>query len=813
MAALLAVPRFAPERMLFLLALCATSCSGGGSAAAPIRNVLLVTFDTMRADHLGALGRPEAHTPVLDGLAKRGVLFEQCIAAAPITLPSHATILTGLYPYHHGARNNGTHHLPAEVPTLAETLQRAGFETGAVVSAIVLDSRFGLDRGFASYDDDLSSAKSKEEFVYRQVDAADTSARAIRWLEGRGEERWFLWVHFFDPHADYAPPERFRELCKGSAYDGEIAYADDELGRILEFLRARGQLESTLVAMTADHGESLGEHGEQTHSLFVYDATTRVPLIFAHSSLAQAKRLHAVVSSADIAPSLLELLDLAPPGPLDGRSLAAVLREEATQVQPSSAYSEALAPLFNHGWSDLRSLRDDTTRFIRAPRPELYDLARDPREASNLLPGAEPRAAPYVAALSAVLPAVEADAQSGELAGSDADLRQSLEALGYGGNGEGGTLDDATERPDPKDKVGEWEETQLGWSMVRAGMHERALDVFAGVIAKDPGSVSARQGKATALRDLERNDEALMELRALVALPGAGARSSVLLGEVLNRLGQDWRPAIARAKELDPRDTMPWTREGDWTAESGDLEAAAQSYRKALELDEHDSDAWLGLANVEHKSGREQEAEAALRRAVEADPLSSNAWFSLGVQCEVLNRPEEALTHYERAAELDPKDVGARVKLGNLHVRAGRLGPAREAYEAALTLEPANFTANFTLGQVDFQEGKFAAAAERLAAACRADPTHAEAWRKRMMACRSAKDLGAAAEAAERLLALLPEDVQALMTSAVTLDALGKAELARTRLERALELEPDRVQARAKQDAELADLLARIGRR
>jgi arylsulfatase A-like enzyme/Flp pilus assembly protein TadD len=769
-----------------------------------------VTFDTTRADHLGSLGWPQAHTPVLDGLAKNGVLFEQCIAAAPITLPSHASILTGLYPYHHGARNNGTHHVPAEVPTLAETLQRAGFETGAVVSAVVLDSRFGLDQGFTDYDDDLSSAKSSEEFVYRQVDAADTSARALRWLERRGEKRWFLWVHFFDPHADYSPPERFRELCKGSAYDGEIAYADEELGRILDFLRLHGELDSTLVAMTADHGESLGEHGEQTHSLFVYDATTRVPLILAHPSFVQGKRVREVVSSVDIVPTLLELLDLAPSGPLDGRSLAPALRGASAEVEAAHAYSEALAPLFNHGWSDLRAIRDDGGRYIRAPRPELYDLAQDPAETRNLLPGAASRAEPYGKVLEGMLPAKEADAQGSDLASSDADLRRSLDALGYGGSGEGGSLEDAADRPDPKDKVGEWEDTLLGWAMVRAGMHERSLESFSRVIAKDPTSVSARQGKATALRDLGRNEEALVELRALVALPGAGARSSVLLGEVMKKLGQDWKPALARAKELDPRDTMPWTREGDWSVESGDLEAGALAYHKALELDDRDSDAWLGLANVEHKNGREQEAEADLRRAVDADPLSSNAWCSLGVQCEVLARPDEALEHYARAAELDPKDPAPLLKMGSIHLRAGELAPARAAFEAALALDPAGFAANYTLGQIDFQEAKFTAAAERFAAACSADPQHAEAWRKRMMACRSAKDLPATSEAAEHLLALLPDDVQGLMTSAVVLAAQGQAELARSRLERAVKLDPERVQARAKQDVELAGLLARF---
>ncbi len=805
-----------PPRALALLfvALQLGGCSGGAGGTDSIENVLLVTFDTTRADRLGCTGWPSAHTPVLDALAERGVLFDRCIAAAPITLPSHATILTGLQPYHHGARNNGTHHLPPEVVTIAETLADADFATGAVISAVVLDSRFGLDQGFQHYDDDLSSAKSVEEFVYRQVDAQNTASRAIRWLEERGEERWFLWVHFFDPHADYAPPARFLELCDGSAYDGEIAYADAELGRVLQAVEARGEIERTLVVMTADHGESLGEHGEQTHSLFLYDATTRVPLVFAHPTLIARKRVEDVVSSADVVPTLLELLDLAPPRKVDGDSLARVLREPAASPRPTSAYSEALAPLFNHGWSDLRALRDRGTRYIRAPRPELYELESDPGENVNLLPEADARAEAHRALLDALLPEREADAQGGDGGGVDPDLRHSIDELGYASSGEGGTLEDAEQRPDPKDKVADWEKTLVGWGMVRAGWHERALEVFRAVIAKDPSSVNARQGLVTALRDLDRFDEALVELRALVALPSPGPRSFVLLGEVQRKLGSDeWRQSLARAKELDPRDAQPWTREGDWSAEAGDFEGAERAYRRALELDERDADAWLGLANLAHERGRDDEAESLLRRAIEADPLSRDAWFSMGVQCEVMNRPEQALENYERAVHLDPKDATSLVKIGNLHLRAGRSEPARAAYERAIRIEPEDFTAHYNLGQLDFQEGRNSDAAEHFAIACRVDPSQAEVWRRLMMARRATKELPAAAEAAERLLALLPDDLQGLMTSAVALAALGKEELARERLLRALELDPDRVRARSQQDEELAALLARLPRR
>ena len=257
---------------------------------AGFKNLLLVTLDTTRADHLGCYGFEGASTPVLDGLANEGVLFERCVTSAPYTLPAHASILTGLLPLRHGVRVNGTQGLPAEVQTLAESLSNAGFDTGAVVSALVLDSRFGLNQGFDRYDDDLSAGGEARLLQYRETAGDDTLRRAVRWLKERGNERFFLWTQFFDAHDPYEPPAEFAARFPGRPYDGEIAFADECLGRLLEELRHQDRLDDTLVVVVGDHGESLGDHGETLHGHFVYLATTHVPFIVHHPKLAAGKR-------------------------------------------------------------------------------------------------------------------------------------------------------------------------------------------------------------------------------------------------------------------------------------------------------------------------------------------------------------------------------------------------------------------------------------------------------------------------------------------------------------------------------------------
>jgi arylsulfatase A-like enzyme/Tfp pilus assembly protein PilF len=796
-------------RAAVALTLFLTSC-GGESGGGP-ENLLLITFDTTRADHLGCTGRAQAHTPTLDGLARRGVLFDTCITPAPITLPSHASLLSGLEPYHHGARNNGTHNLPTEVTTLAESLSRAGFETGAVVSSVVLDSRHGLDQGFDHYDDELSAAEGKELFSFRETPAEDTARRALQWLDKRGEKRWFLWVHFFDPHADYDPPAEYLELTQGSRYDGEIAYADAQLGKLLDHLQARAALEKTLVVMTADHGESLGEHGENTHGLFIYDATTRVPLIVSHASLVAGKRVSQVVRTIDVAPTVLELLNVGGTGKLDGTSLASVVREPQALPPAIRAYSEAMLPLYNHGWSDLRALRDLESHYLRAPRAELYDLRQDPGELVNLLPTAAERAQAYAEALAARLPAKEADSQAADLADLDPELQAELQALGYGWSASGVDLASDEPRRDPKDMIEVWTRTLLGRSLVRNGALEEGIDVLREVLAADPSSVNAHEGLTTAYRELGRVDEALEQVVALTALPGVSASAWSMRASLERQLGKgDWRASLARAQVQSPHDPQVWATLGEFELEDGRREEAMVAFKKGLEIDEQHGASWLGVANVEQKLGRAEAAEEALLKAVEFNPLSPSACYSLGVLRDSQGKYDEALKQYERTLELDPDNLLAWLKIGNLRGSRGDLERAREAYEAALALEADNFNAHYNLGALFLREERSREGLEHFRKATEINPDSADAWHKRMIVARGAGEVEEALTSARRLLELEPDHVQAMIVSVLCLDSQGEREGALESLRRALAADRERVLKRAESEPGLRALLGQL---
>ncbi len=783
-----------------------------GGAEPAIRNLLLVTFDTTRADHLGCYGSESASTPHLDQLATEGVLFENCIAVTPITLPSHASILTGLYPFRHGVRNNATHHLPERIPTLAGSLSEAGIETGAVIAAVVLDSRYGLDRGFEHYDDDLSSAAETSAISFKETNAADTTRRALEWLEERGRERWFLWVHLFDPHASYQPPLEFAQRCGGSRYDGEIAYADEHLGLILARLRERGELDDTLVVMTADHGESLGEHGESTHSLFIYDATTRVPLILTHPSLARGRRIEEVVSLVDIVPTVLELLEVPSPGDLDGRSLAHCLLDPAATLEPAPVYSESMAPLYNHGWADLRAVRGDQHRYIRAPRPELYELPVDPGELDNLLPDAPDRSAPLEASLEGMLPEQEEDARGIDIAEVDPELRKSLAALGYTWSDHDGEGVPAAGRPDPKDRIEAWEKFLLGQKRITEGRPEEAERMLREVLAENPDSAEVSGALVKALIDQDRRREALEVLRVATLSPTVRGRIFMLRAGLEREFGSDaWRECLLQARALEPHDPQSWARQGEYLAEDGDLHGAIEAFEQALEVDGDYVKAWIGLGQARQSQSRLDEAAEAFQRAAEVDPTFWGAPYARGLLAEAREQFDEALRFYQEAKQRDSEQAVVHLRLGDLHTRCGRTAKAEASYLEALRVEPAHLTARYNLGVLYLQAGRREKAAEMLRAACEAREGRVEAWRKLAIACRACEEYQGLRLAAARLLERLPDDYQGLMASATADLKLGQKTAAAQALRRAFAVDPERVKQRAARDPELGALFTELG--
>ena len=414
-----------------------------------IDRVVLISVDTLRADHVGCYGASRAHTPTLDAVARRGVRFDAAVSPAPPTLPSHATLLTGLDPPQHGVRDNSVFSLAEEIPTLAERFREAGFATAAFVGAMVLDRRHGLARGFDVYGDRMGVQRSgKANLPYPERRAEAVVDEALAWM-ATGPERFFLWVHLYDPHVPYQPPPGFRAAFPDSPYDGEIAYADAQLARLLAALERGGPADRTLLVVTSDHGESLGEHGFTTHGYSIYEATQRVPLLMRGPGLPAGRVVTEPVGLTDIAPTLLEVAGLDPLATTSGEALDRVI---AGDMGGRVAYMETLAPQLQFGWSPLRGVRTRRHRYVRAPRPELYDLGEDPRESRNLAGSLPDLVAELDGALQERLGgerAVEPVALLSE------EERARLESLGYAVASVGGdpTRPGAVGGRDPKDRA------------------------------------------------------------------------------------------------------------------------------------------------------------------------------------------------------------------------------------------------------------------------------------------------------------------------------------------------------------------------
>jgi arylsulfatase A-like enzyme len=390
------------RRVLLLASLALAGSACRTPMPEPAASVLLVTIDTLRADRVGAYGAGPGRTPQIDALAAQGLVLEDAWAPVPLTLPSHATILSGLEPPHHGVHDNGAYVFPNEPATLATVLAGRGYATGAFVGAYVLDRRFGLARGFAHYDDRIERNAQGASVLESERRGGEVAAAAEAWI-GAQTKPFFAWVHFYDPHAPYDPPSPQREAFAGRAYEGEVAYADASFGRVLAAARARAG-ERLLVAVTADHGEGLGEHGERTHGFFVYGATLRVPLVLAGPGFPPGERRRGIARSADILPTLLARLAVPPPPRLDGVDLLG--------ARPNEAYAESLYPQ-TLGWAPLRALRVGSLRYVDAPRPELYDLADDPGETRNRLAERSQEAERLRAALAALRAQERAPSRAG----------------------------------------------------------------------------------------------------------------------------------------------------------------------------------------------------------------------------------------------------------------------------------------------------------------------------------------------------------------------------------------------------------------
>ena len=674
-------------------------------------NVVVVTLDTLRADRLGCYGFPGVQTPHLDGLAREGVLFEQATATVPLTFPSHASIFTGRIPPRHGVHDNGGFFLEEQQVTLAERLKQAGYATGAFVAAWVLDSRWGLAQGFDTYADrfDLSQRKLESSgSVQKRGDAV--MDEALRWLEGVRERKFFAWVHLYDPHTPYEPPEPWASRYPGQPYLGEIAYTDAVVGRLIDWLRGARLLERTLVVVTADHGESLGEHGESTHTFFIYDATTHVPLIV-RTPWGERGRVKAQVSGVDLMPTVLDLVGLDPQEDIDGRSLARLLLDPA--ADPGHvAYSETYFTRYHFGWQHLRSLRDGRHKFIDAPTPELYDVQKDPREQTNIYKAFSKRADELRRRLEELAGSGVQSAPSKQ--NLDPDTLQRLAALGYVGSAP--DVDPHARLPDPKDKIGVFNRMGAAKAAAGDGKYDEAVAMLRAVVREEPQLIDAHVFIGNWLRRLKRFDEAIEAFRAALSVKPDNELALSNLANLYRTLGrheaalEGYRSVL----KLEPRNPQTWYQLATLYLDRGRVDLAVETFRQAIVHNPNMGAAYNSLGAIAHARGDAAEAERLVRQALQLEPEVRTGRFNLARLLEAKGDAAGAERLYREEIELHVDHGKARFNLAQLMRqrgdRAAYLAELRAATEQAPEFGPPFFfLARERLGAGDLDE------AERLA--------------------------------------------------------------------------------------------------
>lgn len=645
-----------------LCALCVAavgSCSLAGTAFSvapnPERNILLVTIDTLRADSLGVYGG-RASTPNLDGLAARGARFTFAHAHAVVTLVSHASILTGKYPYDHGIRDNTGYRLDAAEPTAATRLKAQGFATGAFVGGFPLDRRFGLGSGFDAYDDRMTRAGPTGEANERERPADAVVKASLDWID-RQPGKWFAWVHVYDPHEPYAPPGEFATRFASEPYLGEVAWTDAALGPL--FARLYGLARPTLVVVTSDHGEALGDHGERTHSLFAYEATLRVPLIVSQivPSAGTEKVTGTVVDTpvrhVDLLPTLLVSAGVPPAGP--GASLLETIAQGRGADRPS--YFEAMSAAVTRGWAPLRGVLVGREKYIDLPIVELYDLASDPKEANNLVTARADRARVMVETLKQFNVAPPARARQ-----ETAETIERLRSLGYIGGGAVAVRDKYTDADDPKRLVEIEQMLTQGNEAFRAGRMDEAIAIYRAIIAKRPDTEDAYRKLALVYW---RTDRPRLAIEALETALRAGVTQSevrIKLAQYLAESGQPAR-AIALLENHAGSDPDALVALGNAFALAGRNAEAARTFGRLLEIDPNNALAYenLGVAQLQGKDLKA--AETSLRKAVALDPTRAGAHTALGVVLASTNRTAEAIEAWRRALALDPNDANAAFNL------------------------------------------------------------------------------------------------------------------------------------------------------
>ncbi len=655
----LSVPHSSFVLLLVIVAGCDRGEGDPSKKTATSHNLLLITLDTLRADHLGCYGYKEAKTPALDSLAARGMVFEDAQSQVPLTLPSHCSIMTGRFPREFGVRNNNQKALGTTHPTLASIFKQHGYQTAAFVASFVLDGRFGLNRGFDHYDDHMGNVSMDVQPLDWEQPANVIADRTIAWLETNKNRPFFCWAHFFDPHDPHRPPQPFPQ-----SYDGEIAYMDTQIKRISDWLDESGLKDSTFVVIVGDHGESFGEHGEIGHGMFLYQTTLHVPMIVVHPRLVSAgKRVVGPVGNVDIFPTVLDLFDWPSPDGFLSKSFASTLTTGV--LEPREVFSESDYAYYAYNWAEQRSLTTDRWKYISSTRPELFDRKDDPAESKNLLTEKRDVAAEFAAKLYDLYQAMQPNA--GANVQPSAKALEALSGLGY--VDVRSEAEDSFLTPglgDPKEKMQVVEKYKEARKLMAKEHFKEALPLLESAVAEAPDALALQGTLGSCLVRVEKYQEALEPLE--------------------------------EALKLDPTFQPALMGMGDAQMGLGNLENALAQYKAAAENDPFDPSAQVKIALVLSKTNRRAEGEPYLRKAIEIFPEFPEAHYELGVILADRQDYAGAIKHYQVAVRLKPEDELSHYNLGVALFNTNRLTEAVDCFRQATALDPEHGDAWINLG-------------------------------------------------------------------------------------------------------------------
>jgi arylsulfatase A-like enzyme/Flp pilus assembly protein TadD len=632
-------------------------------AASP--NVVLVTIDTVRADRVGCYGYQKAHTPTLDALAREGVLFRTTVASVPLTLPSHCSILTGAYPTLHGVRDNLGYNLGDTLPTLATILKQRGYATAAFVGADVLDPHRGLDRGFDTYSCPLRRKMQRDNpLVFNlqelQRRAEEVIADALAWMAARpphSPQPFFVWIHLYDPHIPYDPPPRFRALLH-DPYDGEIAYADDSLGKCFAYLKQHALYDPTLIVAASDHGESFGEHGEYTHGYYIYDTTLLVPFILKPplGSGITPRHIQAPVRTIDIAPTMLQILGMAPASSMQGSSLLSLILGKTNNPPAGASYSETYYPT-EFGWSALRALRTGQYKYIDAPKPELYDLAADPQENHNLYETQQAMALELKSQFASLVARVTPKEPLPRGSVSPVDV-EALASLGYMGTsspapsgGSGQPL------PDPKDELTTFRVLLNSTHLAAEKKCGQAIPALTRLTQEQPGLLL---GHLT-----------LAKCEIFTGQYGAAESS------------------LNSALRLRPDNVEAIFYKGICQFQEGRLKEASADLRSVLKVLPNEPYAHFYLGSIYEKNGAPEQALEEYQKCATLDPDFEVAVYKVGYFLAKSGKFSKAIVQFKKVAEMDPGNAQAHFNMALAYQKLGNEAVARPEFEAACKLNKA----------------------------------------------------------------------------------------------------------------------------